>query len=383
MNSTIENQDGFEYLESLRKESDQKKYSFSKFADYMEAKARKQGIPIDGQFELSPLCNLNCGMCYVHLTPGQMGPRSLLTVEQWEDLFRQAYEQGMFQASLTGGECLLYPGFERLYLMLHSLGCQVNVLTNGVLLNEEKIAFFKEHPPAQLQITLYGDSEDTYERVTGQRVFHTVLHNLQRIREEGFPLLITITPNGALGESVFETVRLAKSITNNYFINTSLFDPPDEPWRQSTVGEPDTAFYAKILRFSKELNGKTVQERAESELPLPGGPCKTCGKPGLRCGGGRSGFVINWKGEMKICNRLSPKSYPLRDGFAVAWKEINDAAENWPRAQECQDCAYEDICGICAADALKCVEPGKQPKALCERTRYLASRGVLPLPCSE
>ena len=378
-----EKNSGSEYLEMLRRESGAKKNSFNRFADYMEAKARKYGIPIDGQFELLPLCNLNCGMCYVHLTPGQMGERPLLTADQWEDLFRQAVEAGMFQATLTGGECLLHPDFERLYLYLHSLGCQVNVLTNGVLLDEEKLSFFKEHPPAQLQITLYGNSEETYERVTGRRVFQTVVNHLRRIREEGLPLLITITPNQALGEDVFETIRLAKSITDNYFINTSLFDPPDEPWRQNVASEPDVSYYARILRFQKELNGRAVGKRPESELPPAGGPCRTCGKQGLQCGGGRSGFVINWKGEMKICNRLGPKSDPLRGGLAAAWKEIHAAAESWPRASECDGCAYEGICGICAADALKYAEPGKQPKGLCERTRYLASQGVVAPSCPE
>ena len=37
-----------------------------KYVDiYQEQKARKAGIPLFGQFELTPLCNLDCKMCYV------------------------------------------------------------------------------------------------------------------------------------------------------------------------------------------------------------------------------------------------------------------------------------------------------------------------------
>ena len=383
MSEMMDSKDGFEFLELLRKQNGEQNLSFNAFAEYLAAKARSQGIPIHGQFELTPLCNLNCEMCYVHLTSEQMRERPLLPADQWKQVFRQASQEGMYQATLTGGECLMYPGFDELYLTLQNLGCQVNVLTNGILLNEEKIAFFREHRPSLIQITLYGDSEDAYERVTGRRVFHTVIEHIQRVREEGFPLIITITPNHALGESVFETIRLARSITRNMFINTSLFDTPDEPLRQNAAKDPDVEFYARILRFQKELNGITIEDRQESELPLPGGPCKGCTEHGLQCGGGRSGFVVNWKGEMKTCNRLAPKTFPLRDGFQAAWRELHETAMNWPRASECRDCAYEQICGICAAEALKYAEPGKQPKALCERTRYLASRGVLPLPCFE
>ena len=88
------------------------------------------------------------------------------------------------------------------------------------------------------------------------------------------------------------------------------------------------------------------------------------------------GAFVKPKGEFD-----DPSQNSLRE--AAAWKQIHEAAINWPRAAECDGCAYEKICGICAADALKYAEPGQQPKALCERTRYMASRGVLPLPCSE
>ena len=170
----------------LRQQDKGYKMKFGELSEFLEARARRQGVPIRGQFELTPLCNLSCGMCYVHLNRDQMQGRSLLSVDQWKKLMAEAYEQGMFQAALTGGECLTYPGFDSLYLYLHSLGCQVDILTNGVLLDESRLAFFREHPPALLQVTLYGDSEDTYERVTGHRVFHTVIENLYRVKEADF-----------------------------------------------------------------------------------------------------------------------------------------------------------------------------------------------------
>ncbi len=130
--------------------------------------------------------------------------------------------------------------------------------------------------------------------------------------------------------------------------------------------DPDAEFYARILRLHKELCGIDVKECAESQLPPSGG--------------GRSGFVINWKGEMLICNRMKPKGFPLRDGIAAAWEHIHQAAENWPRAAACRGCAYESFCGICAAEALKYAPSREKPEALCQRTRYLASRGVLNIP---
>lgn len=38
--------------------------------EYLHAKAARQGIPLSGTFELTPLCNMNCRMCYVRMSRG-------------------------------------------------------------------------------------------------------------------------------------------------------------------------------------------------------------------------------------------------------------------------------------------------------------------------
>ena len=85
---------------------------------FLEFKARRLGIPMHGRFELTPLCNLDCKMCYVHLGTSQFNESSLLSVNTWKDLISQAHEAGMINATLTGGECLTYSGFDELYLFL-------------------------------------------------------------------------------------------------------------------------------------------------------------------------------------------------------------------------------------------------------------------------
>lgn len=97
----------------------------------------------------------------------------------WKQLMTQAAQAGMRVATLTGGECLTYHGFEELYLHLQELGVEVTVLTNGVLLDERRVRFFQAHPPRKVQISLYGSSEDAYEKVTGHRMFARVIHPSQ------------------------------------------------------------------------------------------------------------------------------------------------------------------------------------------------------------
>ena len=35
--------------------------------EYLHTKASRFGIPLNGTFELTPLCNMNCRMCYVRM----------------------------------------------------------------------------------------------------------------------------------------------------------------------------------------------------------------------------------------------------------------------------------------------------------------------------
>ena len=137
-----------------------------------------------------------------------MGDRKLLTVEQWKSLIKQAVDAGMMYATLTGGECLTYPGFDEIYLYLQSFGVRVTILTNALLLNEERIRFFKKHPPKGFQISFYGSCQEEYEEVTGVRAFDTILHNIRKCQEAGFLMSLAITPNRFLRNCGKDLLRL-------------------------------------------------------------------------------------------------------------------------------------------------------------------------------
>ena len=399
---------GFEFLENLRRQSGKEQQTFDAFSDYLMQKAREQGVPLYGEFELTPFCNLDCKMCYVHLNKDQTRGRSLLSVDQWKDLIHQAYQAGMINATLTGGECLTYPGFKELFLYLHSLGCEVSVFTNGVLLDQEWIDFFKAHMPAEIQITLYGACEETYERVTGSRVFSKVVEHIKMLQEARLPVTVCVTPSRYLGEDVFETIRAAYELFPNVKVNPNLFRPKEETGRAGQADDPDTELYIRIYQYLASLKGQILQPIEEDQLPEPGCPvekannnresgktgeqCVGCkdsssahsrdDKPcGMLCGAGRSIFSIDWKGQMIPCSLLEMiKEDPIKMGFQTAWKRVNQAAIRWPRPAECEVCPYRDVCNRCALNMVQLAEPGVRPTALCRRTRLFASAGIYRMP---
>ncbi len=378
-----EYRDGYAFLKALKERTQKENHGFSEFSKYLDRKARKKGIPVHGQFELTPLCNFRCPMCYVRLSEAQMSQKLLLPV-QWKNLISQAVEAGMYSATLSGGECLTYPGFREVYEHLHHLGCEVEVFTNGALLDEDWIQYFRKHPPMGIFITLYGDSEEAYERVTGQRAFGKVVDHLRKIREAELPLHINITPCLELGEDVFGTIRLAKELTPDVRINHLLSPPREETGRKQAVTDLAEEFYIRILKYRNEQEGIRIEACPAESLPPEGGPDPDHVLSGLRCGGGKSGFSIDWKGVMHPCTELeSIRAYPIITGFNEAWRQIREAVDLWPRASACEGCAYESICESCAGRIVDFAEPGLWPHALCKRTKHFVQQGVYPVPHCE
>ena len=71
---------------------------------YLMAKAVRQKIPLSGIFELTPLCNMNCRMCYVRMNREEQEKIAPLgTVEQWLEVGKEARDSGMLYLLLTGG----------------------------------------------------------------------------------------------------------------------------------------------------------------------------------------------------------------------------------------------------------------------------------------
>jgi len=365
-----------ELLEKLKAEGVPPEHYGKHYDRFMDYKCREQGIPRHGHFELTPLCNLDCKMCYVHIAHCDR----LLPVCEWKKIIKEAHGAGMTHASLTGGECLTYPGFDELYLYLRDMGIQVNVLSNGVLMDADRIAFFKHHPPRLIQITLYGSCDDAYEAVTGKRVFGTVYANLMALKEADLPVKIAITPNRFMVNDMRPLLSLAESTGIPYTINSSLFPPREETGRKKEDLTDEQ--YLQIFRIQSDFKSRELTPLDPLEMPDEG-KCgdKVCG---VKCGAGRSGFSVKYDGTMTACISLDDaKAYPLEKGFAEAWKIINAAANCYPRPTECDDCVYAPVCSPCAAEHKNAPELGHCDPRICAHTKLLVREGVFMFPKQE
>lgn len=370
----------FDFLDEMRKADTPDDIVFQKISNYLRVKAREMGTPYHGHFELTPLCNLDCRMCYVHLDHEHLKGRELLTPEEWEILIQQSIDAGMGKATLSGGECLTYPWFDRIYLFLKSKGIATTILTNGVLLNHERIRFFQDHLPHKIQISLYGSCDEVYARVTGNKVFSVVVENILAAKEANLPVKISITPSKYMLEDVKEVIRLAKNLDVPYAINLGLMTPRNGTGREHSEHDISIDDYIDIIRYNRVLNNKELDSHETVTLPHTSGSQYV--NEGLRCGAGKSTFSINWQGRMNPCTQLtSIEAEPLKTGFKHAWKIINNDVRTFPAFTECMNCAYSHACDFCAAENEKLGSRYVLNRSWCIRTWKMVENGLrLPDP---
>lgn len=345
---------------------------------FMGFKAREKNVPISGSFELTPLCNLDCRMCYVHLSRDQLHGAALLSVDAWKDIMRQAVDAGMMYARVTGGECLTYPGFRELYLYLADMGVETSVLSNGVAMDDDMIAFFQQHPPAGIQVTLYGAGEDAYERVTGHRMFGRVMEHLRRMRDAEIPLSVAVTPN-AFMEDGTDVVRLLHDKGFHFSINSGLMAPREETGRRTADADVET--YVSMLKLQRELDGKIFEPMCDADS-LPDPPsAKAALEKGVRCGAGRSAFSVDWQGRMRPCNTFPCEPVNVTTlGFAESWRRVNQIALNFPRPAECEDCCYHDVCKHCVSEHAVGATLGHASPQICRWGKRMVAEGLFKIP---
>lgn len=339
-------------------------------------RASRTGTPIYCTMELLPLCNMNCDMCFIRLTPEEMQRHGRLrTADEWLDMARQMREAGVLFVSLTGGEPLLFPEFRRLYTRLLKMGMILTINTNGTLVDEEWAAFFGAHRPRRINITLYGSDERAYREVCHYPGgYAKTLRAVRLLREQGVDVKINGTIVRDNADSIEQITSTARELDAAVSIETYMFPATRErerPYNAQTRQSPEDAAASRVQIF------KLKRTREEFRRFAAGWLFSAQAKPGeeipgeMRCTAGKCALTINWQGEMRPCVMLSTLSVPAFElGFDAAWAKIRDMAACIRCSAACSACTLRNVCDACAASALH--ETGKTdgvPEYLCRYTR--------------
>lgn len=347
---------------------------YDAWAKKMKEIGKAKRIPVCGQFELTPRCNFDCKMCYIHNQDSNKYKDRELTTEQFKRIFDEAYDSGMMFVSLTGGECLLREDFKELYLHLWNKRMRITVLTNGFLIDDTYIEFFKQHMPDKIQITLYGSSEENYLNVTGHHGFKRVTENIRKLIAAGIRVKVTVTPSKY---SVDDYVATVKYIKDNHF-NLGLAEMTLAPKRDTPEDDAHCLSCDEIVQLCVQRAQLFRKVELVANTPEPWGDCKQAPKKGSRCNAGNGTAHVLWDGTMQPCSMMMiDQGVSLREmSFADAWEKTKAAADQVVYGIECEGCPYDALCPKCPQMRLLDLKSGHCNPAVCEITRKLVAAGV-------
>ncbi len=346
--------------------------------------AEKAGLlfhPLGGTMELTPLCNLDCKMCFIRQSPEEVRQQgSLLSQSDWLRIAGELRDCGVLFLLLTGGEPLLYPHFKSLYLRLNAMGFILTVNTNGTLIDEEWADFFAACPCRRLNLTIYGASGQTYRRLCGSAsAFDRVITAARLLRERDIPFRFncSLTPHNQA--EVPQIYQLARDFDVPLETNTYMFPPV----RRGTLGGEKP-----FVRLSPKEAADTMLESLR--LKNPSAPLSLVAEnvlnrllipnlegdlTGLSCRAGRSGFWITWQGHLQPCGMINePQISLLSTPFSAAWSSLVEETQKITGCSDCKTCKKRNLCRTCGASSY--TETGScahRPDYQCQLTDQLIS----------
>lgn len=330
-------------------------------SDRLWNKAGQLRIPLTGAFELLPMCNLHCKMCYVRKSMAEVNALGgLLDTQQWLDIARQAQAEGMLFPLLTGGEPLLRQDFCEIFAKMLEMGMQVSINSNATLIDEPMAKWLGTHLPIRINITLYGASEESYQNLCGDGdAFNRVHRAVEWLKRYGVPVKFntSITPENV--NDLEQLIAYAKSTDSPIQVATYMFPPVRRDERM--IGEnhrlsPEEAGLARVKadwlqaepawflgqaeRFrhfvpvDKEMLAK--QAAAESQQ--------------MSCRAGRCSAWIDWQGNIGNCGMYTSVKHPLLGkSFADAWKQVVEETDQVRYSPVCTNCPNYRLCHACIA----------------------------------
>lgn len=341
-------------------------------------KLRGSNTPLSFDIELTARCNNNCRHCYINLPASKKsGTSNELSIPEIERIADQATDLGVLWCCITGGEPLLRSDFDEIYLLLKRKGFLINLFTNACLVNARHIDLFKNYPPRDIEVTVYGVTRETYEAVT--RVpgsFKAFKHGLDLLQSNGFYVTLkamAIKSNQHEWEAItqFCEKRTARPFRFDPFIHLRYDRDPKRNEEIKSERLTPTEIVALEMASEKRsqsmLIGRDTLVMADA---LSYEECKVCKDVDgcekfdafgrlFRCGIGNGEFNISFDGHLRLCSTLSSpgttfdlRTGQLRQGLEKLRTEIRQLKTNSVAIlKTCKSCKIINLCMWCPAVA--------------------------------
>jgi radical SAM protein with 4Fe4S-binding SPASM domain len=317
---------------------------------------------ISFDLEITARCNNNCRHCYINLPAGDKEAKGKeLSLEEIKEIADEAVSLGAVWCLITGGEPLLREDFPPIYLSLKKKGLLISVFTNATLVTKEHSKLFKEYPPRDIEVSVYGVSKESYERVTRKAgSFAVFRQGLDLLLKSGLNVRLKAMALRSNLHEQREIARFCRERARDFF----RFDPF---LHLRYDGDPSRNAEIKAERLSPEEIVALEQSDPERFQAMKKGcdnlivpqfshtPCNHL----FHCGAGSDSFSLSYDGLFRLCPSLWHPDcvYDLKQGtLSDAWQNFVPQVREMQSEREeflktCRVCPLINLCMWCPAHA--------------------------------
>jgi len=354
---------------------------YNDFSAQMHGQMVAQRIPANATIEVTRRCPLQCAHCYNNLAMGDVeARRGELSYQEHRELLDELADAGCLWILYTGGEIFARKDFLDIYTYAKKKGFLITLFTNGTLVTPRIADYLAEWRPFSIEITLYGGTKDTYERLTGiPGSYDRCMRGIHLLLERGLPLKLKTVAVSINKHEVGEMKRLAEELGVKFKFDSMINPRIDcsqsplnvrlQPWEIVKMDLEDPERVAEWKSFAGRFNGPTPSEDRDEIY---------------HCGGGVTGFAIDPEGKMSICVLSHFDTFDLRRGsFREGWDHFLQQVrlKKITRVTKCTACRIKAMCGMCPANGeLENGDPESPVDFLCHVAHLRAKALDIPVP---
>jgi radical SAM protein with 4Fe4S-binding SPASM domain len=349
---------------------------YTQFSTELHRKAGGRRIPLDGTIEVTHRCPLTCSHCYNNLPMNDAAARDgELDTDEHRRILDEIAAEGCLWLLYTGGEIFARRDFLEIYTHAKRNGMILSLFTNGTLITPSVADYLARWRPFSIEITLYGRTRDTYERLTGiPGSFDRCMRGIRLLLERDLPLELKTVALSNNGAEAFEMQRFVRDELGVPFKFDAMINPRIDLSRAPLALRQSPAQVVAMDLTDDRRMGSWRQfcDLYHGPVHLPSEDDHL-----YHCAAGLHSFSIDPQGRMSSCVLSNRDTWDLRRGsFRDGWSEflLKVYERKTTRETKCSHCHIKAMCGMCPANGeLESGDPESPVDFLCHVAHLRAS----------
>ncbi len=322
---------------------------YSAFGQRLLEKAQSQRQLLWASLELTFRCNMRCQHCYIQCDEGSWVDDPELKTDGWRSIIDQLADAGVLWLLLTGGEPLLRPDFDEIFMYAKRKGMLITLFTNGTLVTEEIADLLAAYPPFAVEVSLYGRTAEVYEQITTvPGSYERCMEGIARLAAR--PILLRLkSPLMTLNQHEIPDLRAYAESLEVPFRHDPLLNAGMTGGVQPTLlrlSPEEVVAWQMADVESRESWCASYERRAGAQFDP---------EQLYVCGAGLRSVHIDPAGRLSICMMVREPSYNLGQGsLADAWDRFVPKVRQGHMRHDsaCYACKLRMTCESCPAYAI-------------------------------